>query len=76
MARKPMIVVKMRVTRKIAQLRILVVVGSNVVPSVRNAAAMPSSERNSARPILVLHLRHFPLRASQEIIGILSYHFS
>lgn len=76
MARKPMMVVKMRVTRKIAQLRILVVVGSNVVPSARNAVAVPSSARNSARPILVLHLRHFPPRASQEIIGMLSYHFS
>ena len=76
MARKPIIVVRMRVARKIAQLRMLVVAGSNVVPSARKAAAMPSSARNSARPILVLHLRHFPPRASQEIMGMLSYHFS
>ena len=67
---------KMRVARKVTQPKMLVVAGSNVVPSAKKVIAVPSSARNSARPILVLHLRHFPLNASQEMMGILSYHLS
>lgn len=71
-----MIAVKMRVAMKMAQLRMFVVVGSKVVPSATKATAVPSSARSSAGPILALHLRHFPFSASQEKIGMLSYHLS
>lgn len=71
-----MIVMKRSVAMKITQLRILVVAGSKVVPRARKAAAVPSSARSSARPILALHWRHFPFKASQERMGMLSYHFN
>lgn len=37
---------------------------------------MPSSDKNSARPILLPQCLHFPLRASQETMGMFSYHLS
>lgn len=50
--------------------------GFMVVLSARKASAKPSSDKISKRPIFLPHLRHFPFKTSQEIIGILSNHFN
>ena len=53
-----------------------VVLISKRVPRSKKAMARPSSERSSAQPMEWRQKRHLPLKASQEIIGRLSYHLS
>ncbi len=51
MARKPTTRMNTRVVIKVTQLRILVVVGSKVVPRARKARPVVSSASISARPM-------------------------